>query len=203
MNDRRSEIVHTIECTSDILNGCFSRSGRYLALTTMSKSLLVYDVSSYECLANRLKRRWLVMTRTMEKKCSAILSCEYQGKEYVIVGDKVGDISIYDFPSAENRKFLMGHFGTVITDLAFVGDYLASSDRDEKVFVCQFPKTYLIQSICVGHKQFVSCVASTDRLLVSGSADGTVRLWEAASGREQHRWFLDEILVVTKHPNDA
>lgn len=169
----------------------------------MSKSLLVYDVSSYECLANRLKRRWLVMTRTMEKKCSAILSCEYQGKEYVIVGDKVGDISIYDFPSAENRKFLMGHFGTVITDLAFVGDYLASSDRDEKVFVCQFPKTYLIQSICVGHKQFVSCVASTDRLLVSGSADDTVRLWEAASGREQHRWFLDEILVVTKHPNDA
>ena len=162
----------------------------------MSKSLLVYDVSSYACLSNRLKRRCDVMSRTMEKKCSSILSCEYQGKEYVIVGDKVGDISIYDFPATENRKFLMGHFGTEITDLVFVGDYLASSDRDEKVFVCQFPKTYLIQSICVGHKQFVSCITSIDRFLLSGSADGTVRLWDAASGCEQHRWFLDEILVA-------
>ena len=136
-----------------------------------------------------------LIIRKMEKKCSALTTREYKGIEYVIVGDKVGDIVAFDLPTLSKKTFLVGHCATVITDLTFVGDYLASSDRDEKIFVCKFPQTFNIQSICVGHKQFVSCICSVGNHLISGSADGTIRIWDADSGNCRYQWFLDEVLV--------
>ncbi|KNB45878.1 tRNA (guanine-n -)-methyltransferase subunit [Blastocystis sp. subtype 4] len=132
----------------------------------------------------------------MEKKCSALITRENKGIEYVIVGDKVGDIVAFDLPTLSKKTFLVGHCATVITDLTFVGDYLASSDRDEKIFVCKFPQTFNIQSICVGHKQFVSCICSVGTHLLSGSADGTIRIWEVESGKCLYQWFLDEVLNI-------
>lgn len=75
----------------------------------------------------------------MEKKCSALITRENKGIEYVIVGDKVGDIVAFDLPTLSKKTFLVGHCATVITDLTFVGDYLASSDRDEKDLCVQIP----------------------------------------------------------------
>ena len=132
----------------------------------------------------------------MEKKCSALTTHENRGIDYVIVGDKIGDIVAFDLPKLSKKTFLVGHCATVITDLTFVEDFLASSDRDEKIFVCKFPQTFNIQSICVGHKQFVSCICSVGENLLSGSADSTIRMWDVESGKCQHQWFLDEILVI-------
>ena len=76
-----------------------------------------------------------------------------------------------------------------------VGDYLASSDRDEKVFVCHFPQTFNIQSICLGHKQYISCMIAVQDHLVTGSADGTIKLWNVTDGSSIAEWYLDEVLV--------
>lgn len=119
----------------------------------------------------------------------------YNGKEYLIIGDKVGDVIAFVLPSLQKKTYLLGHCATVITDLVSFGNYLASSDRDEKVFVNHFPQTFNIQSICVGHKQYVSCIANVAGALISGSADGTIRKWDIESGSCTQTWYLDELLV--------
>ena len=169
---------------------------KYLILTTVLKTLEVYLAASGEQIANMY--HWVhisLIFRKLEKKCSAILTQLYNGKEYLIIGDKVGDVIAFDLPSLQKKTYLLGHCATVITDLVSFGNYLASSDRDEKVFVNHFPQTFNIQSICVGHKQYVSCIANVAGSLISGSADGTLRKWDIESGVCTQIWYLDELLV--------
>ena len=120
----------------------------------------------------------------------------HNGKEYLIIGDKVGDVIAFDLPSLQKKTYLFGHCATVITDLVSFGNYLASSDRDEKVFINHFPQAFNIQSICVGHKQYISCIANVAGSLISGSADGTLRKWDIESGACLQTWYLDELLVL-------
>ena len=77
-----------------------------------------------------------------------------------------------------------------------MGDYIVSSDRDEKIFICHFPQTFNIQSICVGHKKYVSCIETINGQLLSGSADGILRLFDIETGICKKQWFLDELLVL-------
>lgn len=50
-----------------------------------------------------------------------------------------------------------------------------------------YPNTYNIWTYCLGHEQFVSCVRwlAKARLIVSGSGDGTVRLWNIDNNGKQ------------------
>ncbi|OAO16435.1 WD40 repeat-containing protein [Blastocystis sp. ATCC 50177/Nand II] len=139
---------------------------------------------------------FLVDLDKLEKKCSAMETRLFKETEYLIIGDKVGDIMAFDLPKLLKKTFLIGHCATVITGLVNVGDYLASSDRDEKVFICHFPQTFNIQSICVGHKQYISAMITVNDRIVTGSADGTLRLWNITEGQTVMEWYLDEILKV-------
>ncbi|EEC11865.1 wdr4-prov protein, putative, partial [Ixodes scapularis] len=50
--------------------------------------------------------------------------------------------------------------------------FLAVCDRDEKIQVSRFPNCYNISTFCLGHTQFVSCLAllpNHPEVLVSGS----------------------------------
>ncbi|KAK6141378.1 hypothetical protein DH2020_024869 [Rehmannia glutinosa] len=85
---------------------------------------------------------------------------------------------IYENPAPVNKKAvpILSHYCSIITRLVTV-----------------FPKepvngAHEIQSFCRGHTEFVSCIAFVSSqdyaqgLLVSGSGDSTVRLWDYASG---------------------
>ncbi|XP_056162714.1 uncharacterized protein LOC130136641 [Syzygium oleosum] len=73
------------------------------------------------------------------------------------------------------------------------GRFIVSADRDYKIRVTVVPKNPLdgaheIQTFCLGHSEYVSCldfIRSPDYphgLLVSGSGDSTVRLWDVTLG---------------------
>ncbi|KAG2426567.1 hypothetical protein HXX76_011791 [Chlamydomonas incerta] len=98
---------------------------------------------------------------------------------------------------------LLGHFCSIVTGVAAApcGRLLATSDKDYKVRVSVLPPqlhqvSVEIQAYCLGHQDFVSCIAfavrqpgsgsgsGPDALLVSGSGDGTVRLWGYVSGAQ-------------------
>ncbi|KAF3612227.1 hypothetical protein DY000_02044284 [Brassica cretica] len=90
---------------------------------------------------------------------------------------------------------LLSHYCSIITSLEFSPDgrYILSAGRDFKIRVTFFPKKPLqgaheIQSFCLGHTEFVTCIAFvwnpelTQGYLMSGSGDSTVRLWDVTSG---------------------
>lgn len=57
--------------------------------------------------------------RKLEKKCSAMDTRLFKEVEYLIIGDKVGDIMAFDLPKLEKKTFLIGHCATVITGLVY------------------------------------------------------------------------------------
>eukprot|EP00955_Chlamydomonas_euryale_P096184 364990-Chlamydomonas_euryale.AAC.8 len=73
--------------------------------------------------------------------------------------------------------------------------YLVSTDKERKVRVSILPDepmlgSFEVQSYCLGHEYFVSACTwaapsapGAHPMLVTGSGDGTVRLWDAERGR--------------------
>jgi len=95
----------------------------------------------------------------------------------------------------------VGHTASMLTGLQVVsndvgGQFILTSDRDEKIRVSHFPKSYVIHGYLLGHTAFISSMAALTvpaqlagedgessshkmrALCLTGSGDGTVRLWD-------------------------
>ncbi|XP_050263596.1 uncharacterized protein LOC126707905 isoform X2 [Quercus robur] len=136
-----------------------------------------------------------------EKRVSAVALSN--DSLYVCFADKFGVVWVVDLDGFDGNQLLvnkkaaplLAHYCSIITSLEFSPDgrFVISADRDFKIRVTVFPKKPLdgaheIQSFCLGHTEFVSCldfVFTSDYpqgFLVSGSGDSTVRLWDISSG---------------------
>ncbi|XP_053200663.1 tRNA (guanine-N(7)-)-methyltransferase non-catalytic subunit WDR4-like [Panonychus citri] len=162
-----------------VVSGGLSPSEKFLVLCDDHKQLIVYEVDS-----------WKVMGAIkVERKCDHIIFNEKEDK--FIVSDRSGWIYGYEINAfidhSENKgKFLLGH-NAIILDVKFSpgSRFLATCDRDEKIRISNFPNSYNIESYCLGHTEFVSCLGFIDdQTLVSGSGDGTLRVWEYIKGKE-------------------
>jgi tRNA (guanine-N(7)-)-methyltransferase subunit TRM82 len=70
-----------------------------------------------------------------------------------------------------------------------------SADRDEKIRVSDFPNTSSVSAFCLGHTQYVSCLAVvSEETLLSGGGDGFVRAWHSATGKELAAFDLRTIV---------
>jgi WD40 repeat protein len=104
-------------------------------------------------------------------------------------------------PSASPSTYLCGHSSTVITDVGVTNDgkFLLSSDRNEKIRVAFFPNSYEIQSFCLGHTAFVTQIVQPhgkgyDDVMITGSGDGTIKLWHYYSGKLLSSASLDSVV---------
>ena len=117
--------------------------------------------------------------------------------------------------TTKTRRLLLGHTASMLTGLNVIPSawddkkpsqqqqqqFIISADRDEKVRVSFFPRTHIIHGYLLGHSSFIStldavatrCSEETKTLCVTGSGDGTVRLWDATSCME-----LGMVPVVVK-----
>ncbi|XP_015792142.1 tRNA (guanine-N(7)-)-methyltransferase non-catalytic subunit wdr4 [Tetranychus urticae] len=160
--------------------GQLSQSEKYLAICDNFKNLIVYCTKEWKVLASFV----------IERKCDHVIFNEKEGK--LIVSNRSGWIYGYQLVASElkddenGETFLLGH-NAIILDLKLSLDsrYLASCDRDEKIRISNYPNCYNIESYCLGHTQFVSCLAFiNEQLLISGSGDGTLRVWQFTQGKE-------------------
>ncbi|XP_077584266.1 tRNA (guanine-N(7)-)-methyltransferase non-catalytic subunit wdr4 [Stigmatopora nigra] len=175
-----------------------SPSGKLVALTDDSKRLVLFQ---YESSWQHVSTRWLVRRGT-----SLVFS---KGEDEVLVADKSGDV--YSFSVIEREKegkLKMGHLSMVLAvTMSTNGNYLITADRDEKIRVSHLRSPYNIQSFCLGHKEFVSSllVPSGDlHWLLSGSGDGTVKLWEYKTGQNLQSLDLNNLedTLVPKLENE-
>ncbi|BAT85460.1 uncharacterized protein HKW66_Vig0050790 [Vigna angularis] len=175
----------------------FGAKGKLFVSAGDDKTVKVWSTQSWRCLTSV----------SSEKRVSAVAISD--DGTYVCFADKFGLVWIVDLdPPLRDKKPapLLSHYCSIITSLEFSphGRFILSADRDFKIRVTCFPKNPLngahqIQSFCLGHTEFVSCLAFVQAqecpqgLLLSGSGDATVRLWNIDSGA-----LLDTCEVAAK-----
>ncbi|KAM9709729.1 LOW QUALITY PROTEIN: tRNA (guanine-N(7)-)-methyltransferase non-catalytic subunit wdr4 [Menidia menidia] len=170
------------EAGSDrVLAFAASASGRLLALTDDCKRLALFAREPTCSPAwRRLSVRWVA------RRCTALAFS--RAEDELLAADKSGDVYSFSVVEAQREGQLrMGHLSMLLA-LALSPDdrYIITADRDEKIRVSRHRSPHCIQSFCLGHQQFVSALQippGHPRWLLSGSGDGTVKLWEYESGR--------------------
>uniref|UniRef100_A0A6V7QY52 tRNA (guanine-N(7)-)-methyltransferase non-catalytic subunit n=1 Tax=Ananas comosus var. bracteatus TaxID=296719 RepID=A0A6V7QY52_ANACO len=174
----------------------FCPNGSLFASAGDDKLVKIWRTDTWSC----------VRTVFTEKRVSAVaISCDGL---YVTFADKFGLVWLVSLGEdveghalVDNKPVpILGHYCSIITSMKFSPDgrFIATADRDFKIRITLFPKRPLkgaheIQSFCLGHTDYVSCLAfayPSDQIrgfLLSGSGDSTVRLWN----------FIDGILLDT------
>ncbi|KAF7651099.1 hypothetical protein LDENG_00116040 [Lucifuga dentata] len=164
-----------------------SPSGKLAALTDDTKRLVLFHC----------RPSWrLISIRWVVRRCTSLVFS--QAEEELLVADKSGDV--YSFSVKEPQKegeLKLGHLSMLLAITLTPNDkYIITADRDEKIRVSRLSSPYNIQSFCLGHQEFVSALLVPSGLpqwLLSGSGDGTVKLWDYESGRMLQSWNLTEL----------
>ncbi|XP_008277658.1 tRNA (guanine-N(7)-)-methyltransferase non-catalytic subunit wdr4-like [Stegastes partitus] len=186
-DDNNSQGGATEETGSDtVLAFAVSPSGKLVALTDDTKRLVLFSCEpSWRCVSIM----WVV------RRCTSLVFS--QAEDELLVADKSGDV--YSFSVVEPQrggKLKMGHLSMLLAvTISPDNKYIITADRDEKIRVSHYGSPYNIQSFCLGHQQFVSALhipSGHPHWLLSGSGDGTVKLWEYESGRRLQSWDLGQ-----------
>ncbi|GJM96592.1 hypothetical protein PR202_ga13447 [Eleusine coracana subsp. coracana] len=169
---------------------CFSANGALFASAGDDKLVKVWKTDTWCC----------IRTITSEKRVSAV-AISTNGL-YVTFADKFGVVWLVtlgengaEHVSVDNKPVsILGHYCSIITSMKFSPDgrFIATADRDFKIRITLFPRNPLkgaheIQSFCLGHTDFVSCISFTrisegQSFLITGGGDSTIRLWDYING---------------------
>ncbi|KAJ8004599.1 hypothetical protein DPEC_G00137960 [Dallia pectoralis] len=183
--------------TDRILAFAVSASGKLVSLTDDSKRLVLF----------RCEPSWqIISTRWVVRRCTSVVFTE--DEDEVWVADKSGDV--YSFSVVEPQRtgdMKLGHLSMLLSmTLTPDNKYVITADRDEKIRVSHLKSPYNIQAFCLGHLEFVSSLLVPPRhphWLLSGSGDGTVKLWEYTSGRRIQSWDLKQLGEMPNSDNET
>ncbi|XP_076011284.1 tRNA (guanine-N(7)-)-methyltransferase non-catalytic subunit wdr4 [Genypterus blacodes] len=170
-----------------ILDLAVSASGKLAALTDDTKRLVLFRCDpSWSCVSIR----WVV------RRCTALAFS--RAEDELLAADKSGDV--YSFSVKEPQKegeLKLGHLSMLLALTLTPDDkYIITADRDEKIRVSRLSSPHNIQAFCLGHTEFVSALlipSAQPGWLLSGSGDGTVKLWEYESGRRLQSLDLHQL----------
>lgn len=182
--------LSAVFCTLDAGNVVQSRiacvhwsgCGRYIVLSLESKQAPIWRVQR-DALGQPESFQYF-RSIPMARNTSALTVL--QGD--LVIADKTGDLYRVCIESSDGPTLIAGH---IAINLAVVGStdgsYVVTGDREHKICVHHYPNAYNIHHYCLGHLQYVNALATLSwdpALLLSASADGTVRLWNICDGKQ-------------------
>jgi len=165
-----------------------SSCGKFLVLCDDYKQISVWTLPNLS----------LIYQQNLVRKASKVIFTP--DSKHILVADKNGDVYKFETDAVSEGQLLLGHL-SMLLDIVIdsSGKYVLTADRDEKIRVSKFPNSYNIHNYCLGHTEFVTsiCLLGED-LLLSGSGDGTVKVWKYLEGRElcSHDVFKDVEMEV-------
>ncbi|KAK7938924.1 hypothetical protein WMY93_002250 [Mugilogobius chulae] len=164
-------------------------------------SLLALSDDSKRLVLLRTEPTWsLLSVRFLPRRCTALVFS--RSEDFLLVADKSGDVYSVSVKEPEQEPELqLGHLSMLLDVAVSLDDrFIVTCDRDEKIRVSWSCSPYNIQSFCLGHQQFVSALLVSSHCpgtLLSGSGDGTVCVWDVATGRRLQRVELRGLLQPT------
>jgi len=185
--DVNPEIIQELDNDKGFQNAQFSMSYKFFGLLYADKKLVIWKVEG---------RNFTKFKVISLKRCSSSFTFDHDETK-VIVADRCGNVYIYDIlnedkssadenESKENTNLpVIGHI-SMLLDVACTRDYVITCDRDEKIRVSLLNHPYVIESFCLGHTEFVCKIfpVCNGKNLVSTSGDGSLKMWELATGKE-------------------
>lgn len=177
---------------SEILAVAVSASGTLLALSDDSKRLVLLQ----------REPTWTVRSvRWLARRCTSLVFSHSEDR--LLVADKSGDVySLSVKEPLQEPELQLGHLSMVLDVTVSQDDrFIVTCDRDEKIRVSLTHSPYNIQSFCLGHQQFVSALLTLSgrpHTLLSGSGDGTVRVWNMETGHSLQTVQLREHVSSTE-----
>jgi len=167
-NPTDDEIKKNNNHSLELIQAAFSPSCKHLVVCDNFKRLFLWDTSNWKAIGES----------SVERKCVKILFDVSESK--LLIADRSGDVFEYDMESFGAGKLVLGHLSMLLDiKVCPTGRYLITSDRDEKIRITNYPNSYNIHGYCLGHTEFVSTLeVLSDRLLISGAGDGSIRLWD-------------------------
>lgn len=89
---------------------------------------------------------------------------------------------------SESTERLFGHLAAVSSALfSSKQGLLITADRDEKIRISQYPKSWIVDSFLFGHRRYVSALSffgTDESKLVSAGADGMIMLWDISNSSD-------------------
>ncbi len=170
------KLVATLEEHTDwILGVSFSRDGKLLATTSADRNARIWDVTTWES---------TVKLRESDAVQGAAFGSDGRSLVLAVGGPNQQSLQIRRRDNVRSRRPISTGAGMPL-DVIWTGKrnqiYVPCSDGVVRIYQA-FGR---LTASLTGHQDWVYCVAlSPDQAkLASGSADGTVKLWNAANGR--------------------
>jgi hypothetical protein len=185
------EQVAVANTHTEIVRGvALATNGDFAASVGDDKQVLIWD----------RKKGVLLFQKVLGKKPTCVAFTTLSDTEQVLlVGDKTGDVIAFPVADiSQKSRVLLGHTASIITALTMADDgkLLISADRDEKIRVSNFPQTASVNAYCLGHSEFISCLAVSkcSPVVFSGSGDGTIAAWNYQTGAKEASFDVKQLL---------
>lgn len=200
-----------------------------VARSDKTLSMFIVDASADDDSRNKVGDVAPIVSRSTKKKVSSMAYVSLSDVDAtadgwcLLCGDHVGDVNAHPVPfvldGQDNygkcktvSKLLLGHTASLLTRVKVVRDgasdvdsvTLLTSDRDEKIRVSSFPRSFIVNGYLLGHTECITCMDAigtnegngnnNSSFCVSGSTDGAVRLWDYKTCKALDQYsLLDEI----------
>lgn len=174
--DRNTEeltrVTETDKHVAPVRCVAWNQKGDLLATSGDDKKVKVWNDSS------------CIYTTTNSKK---VTSVQFVGDSHVAFADMFGEVFYSQVPTEAKPDLVLGHV-SIITSMLLSPqhDFILTADRDDKIRVSRFPNAYSIHSFCLGHTGYLTNIIIPDdapTLVISGSGDGTVKVWNYLEGK--------------------
>ncbi|WWD05286.1 hypothetical protein V865_003359 [Kwoniella europaea PYCC6329] len=170
---------------------CLARWGNYLFTGSRDRSIRLYDLSTGECI-------WTENDAHERSVLCLDLDIDEDGKGTLVSGSSDMAIGIYTidlpppsscFTSSSSSSLDVGkrvntmRCDSSILSIGLTPRYIVSANKDTKIHIYD-RKTYELVKTLEGHTQPINSISLSSRKdkLVSGSGDGSWKIWDIATG---------------------